>query len=223
MPLPNQQAQPRHLLRDDAYIRVRDLIVDGTLAPGEQLRDQEIADWLGISRTPVREALLRLQQCGLVATQPGRATVVTTLDDRATRHAQSVVAAMHRLAVAEAVPHLTADDIATMRQANARFAIALRSGDVDAALEADDDLHRIPVIASGNEAIAAVIEQFTPLLRRVERLRFASLTGRASVELHERLIDLFQAGDTEGAAEVSEETWHTLRPLLDLTHTHAKD
>lgn len=216
MPLPVGPTHSRALLRDDAFLRLRDLIVDGTLVPGEQLRDQEIAEWLGVSRTPVREALLRLQQCGLVTTRPGRATLVSSLDDRATWHAQSVVAAMHRLAVQEAVPHLTKADVTAMRSANRTFARALREGDVNAALEADDALHAVPVAAAGNAAIASVLDQFTPLLRRVERLRFSSLTGRASVELHERLIDLCAEGDADGAADVAWETWQTLRPLLDL-------
>ena len=215
MPIPTEQVPSRSLLRDDVYVRLRDLIVDGTLAPGEQLRDTEVAEWLGVSRTPVREALLRLQQAGLVAAQPGRATYVTTVDDRATRHAQSVVAAMHRLAVEEAVGQLTADDLHRMRAANRRFAHAIRARDVDAALEADDELHSIPVAASGNTALAAVLEQFTPLLRRAERLRFASLPGRASVALHDRLIDLCAAEDATAAAEVSWQTWQTLAPLLD--------
>jgi DNA-binding GntR family transcriptional regulator len=194
---------------------VRDAIVDGTLSPGEQLRDQELAAWLGVSRTPVREALLRLQQAGLVSSLPGRSTTVTSLDTRAARDAQAVVASMHELAVREAVGQLTADDLGRMRDANSRFEAALRAGDADAALDADDELHGIPVAAAGNAALAAVLDQFTPVLRRVERLRFESLSGRGSVALHARLIDLCEAGERDAAAEVSRETWQTLAPLLD--------
>jgi hypothetical protein len=60
-----------------------------------------------------------------------------------------------------------------------------------------------------------VLEQFTPSLRRLERLRFSSLTGRGSVELHQRLIECCAAGDATGAAAVSFETWQTLEPLLE--------
>ena len=194
---------------------MRDAIVDGTLAPGEQLRDQELAAWLGVSRTPVREALLRLQQAGLVAALPGRSTTVASMDTRAARDAQAVVASMHELAVREAVGQLTAGDLSRMRDANARFEAALRAGDADAALDADDELHGIPVAAAGNAALTAVLDQFTPVLRRVERLRFGSLSGRGSVALHARLIDLCEAGEREAAAEVSHETWQTLAPLLD--------
>ncbi len=70
---------PRALLRDDVHARLRDAIVDGTLAPGEQLRDVELAERLGVSRTPVREALLELARAGLVTATPGRSTVVAPL------------------------------------------------------------------------------------------------------------------------------------------------
>jgi DNA-binding GntR family transcriptional regulator len=216
VPVPaTQDLVSRALLRDDVYRRLRDAIVDGTLAPGEQLRDQELAAWLGVSRTPVREALLRLQQAGLVASLPGRSTTVASLDTRAARDAQAVVAQMHRLAVHDAVGRLTAADLERMRDANDRFRTALEAGDAGAALDADDELHGIPVAAAGNAALAAVLDQFTPVLRRVERLRFGSLSGRGSVGLHARLIDLCEAGDREAAAEVSHETWQTLAPLLD--------
>ena len=216
MPVPSAPLPvSRGLLRDDVYRRLRDAIVDGTLEPGEQLRDQELAAWLGVSRTPVREALLRLQQAGLVASLPGRSTTVATLDSRAARDAQAVVAQLHRLAVHEAVGQLTAGDLGRMRDANERFRAALVAGDADSALEADDELHGIPVAAAGNAALAAVLEQLTPVLRRVERLRFGSLSGRGSVALHARLIDLCEAGDREAAAEVSHQTWQTLAPLLD--------
>ena len=203
MPIPQGQDAPRRsLLRDDVYTRLRDAIVDGTLFPGEQLRDHELAVWLGVSRTPVREALLRLGQAGLVVTAPGRSTSVSTLDARAIGQAQAVVAAMHRLAVQEAVAQLTDRDLEAMREANARFAAAMERGDADAALAADDDFHAVPVAAAANTAVETVLDQFSPALRRLERLRFSSLPGRGSVALHSRLIDLCEAGDAEAAAAV---------------------
>jgi DNA-binding GntR family transcriptional regulator len=110
---------------------------------------------------------------------------------------------------------LTDEDLAAMRKANARFAAAMKRGDADAALAADDDFHAVPVAAAANAAIETVLDQFSPVLRRLERLRFSSLAGRASVALHSRLVDLCEAGDVEAAAAVSHETWQSLKPLLD--------
>jgi DNA-binding GntR family transcriptional regulator len=216
MPVPESRGLvTRSLLREDAYRAIRDAIVDGTLAPGERLNDASLVAWLGVSRTPVREALARLEQAGLVRTKPGRHTIVSPLDVRAVHAARSVTAAMHELAVREAAPNLSAAELDAMRKANDRFVLALRREDADAALAADDAFHDVTVDASANQAIRTVLEQFTPVLRRVERLRFSSLSGRASVAQHARIIDLCASGDAEGAATATRENWQTLAPLLD--------
>ena len=215
MPIPETDATlDRRLLRDDVYRRLRDAIVDGTLAPGEQLRDVELAAWLGVSRTPVREALLRLADAGLVVAQPGRSTTVSSLDMRAIRDARDVVAAMHELAVREAVGSLTKADLKAMRDANRRFRTALEEKDLEAALRADDELHGVLVAVAANRAAIAVLDQYTPVVRRAERLRFSSREGRASLARHEELIRLCAAGDADAAATVAYDTFHSL-PTTD--------
>lgn len=210
MPIPQDAARVgRSLLRDDVYRRLRDAIVDGTFLPGEQLKDGELAEWLGVSRTPVREALLRLGVSGLVVALPGRSTTVSDIDPRAVRDARDVIAALHELAVREMAGRLSVDDLERMREANSRFSDAVASGDVDAALDADEDLHHVPVAALGNRALLAVLDQFDPLVRRAERLRF-SRDGRSSVELHTQLIDLLAAGDAQRAASTAFDIWHSL-------------
>ncbi len=211
MPIP-QHAPPvsRSLLRDQVFTQLRDLIVAGTLAPGEVLRDQELAQRLGVSRTPVREALLRVAEVGLVMARPGSSTVVSTLEVRAVRDARDVVAAMHEVAVREAVGQLTREHLAAMRAANKQFAAAIRAGDTDAALAADDALHQVPVDVAGNRAVQTVLDQYTPVVRRAERLRFSTLTGRGSVARHTELIRLCAAGDAAEAAAVAFDTWHSL-------------
>ncbi len=211
MPIPASTPPiDRRLLRDDVFRRLRDAIVDGTFAPGEQLKDVELAAWLGVSRTPVREALLRLSASGLVESQPGRWTTVRSLDVRAIRDARDVVAAMHELAVRQAVPDLTGADLRAMREANRRFRAAIKAGDVEAALQADDEFHGVPVTVAANRALAAVLDQFMPVVRRAERLRFASIDGRASITRHEELLRLCAAGDADGAAAVAFGTWGSL-------------
>jgi len=211
MPIPGKgNTIDRALLRDEVFTRLRAAIVDGTFAPGEQLKDNDLAAWLGVSRTPVREALLRLGDAGLVIASPGRSTVVASLDLRAARDARDVVAAMHEVAVLEATNSVTRADLTAMRAANKRFRSALSARDVDQALAADDDLHAIPVRVAGNRAVEAVLDQFTPVVRRAERLRFSTLSGRASVGRHDDLIRLLEAGDAEAAAAVAFETFHSL-------------
>src|SRR3954471_18466240 len=144
MPVPALRAAlERDLLRDRAYTTIRDAIVDGTLRPGERLRDQELTEWLGLSRTPVREALGRLEQEGLVEPEPQRFTRVAPLDRRAARDAFPIVAAIHALAAELGVQRLTGADLEGMGAANERFAAALKAAEVDAALASDDAFHAV--------------------------------------------------------------------------------
>ena len=191
-------------------MKLRDAIVDGTLAPGESLRDGELAEWLGVSRTPVREALLRLGESGLVIARPGRSTVVAVVDEDAVRGARDVVAAMHELAARVAVPALAPDQLEVMRAANERFAAAIEKGDADAAVAADDAFHGVLIEGARNPALTAVLDLYTPVLRRAEQLRFLSVDRFSSAERHSRLIDLCAAGDAAGAAELAYQTWHSL-------------
>lgn len=219
MPIPTTSAPVRTaLLRDTVHDRLRDAIVDGTLAPGEVVRDTDLAAWLGVSRTPVREALLRLGETGLVRSAPGRSTVVAEIDLAEVREAHAVVATMHRLAVAEAVSRLTPAHLEAMRKANRRFATAIRDHDADAALAADDAFHAVAVDASGNRALATVLDQFSPVVRRLERLRFASHAAEESVVLHDRLVRACAAGDIDAAAEVAFRTWQNLADLIPHPH-----
>lgn len=211
MPIPSSPARAaRSLLRDDVYRQLRDAIVDGTLAPGESLRDGELAEWLGVSRTPVREALLRLAESGLVVARPGRSTEVAVVEEGPLRGARDVVAAMHELAARVAVPRLSPEQIEAMRAANERFAAAIEAGDADAAVTADDAFHDVLIAAAGNAALSAVLERYTPVLRRAEVLRFLSVDRFSSADRHARLIELCAAGDADGAAELAFQTWHSL-------------
>lgn len=216
MPIPSaSRAQPRELLRDNVYASLRDAIVDGTLAPGERLRDAEIEAWLGVSRTPIREALLRLERAGLVVSLPGRSTTVAPFDAASTVSAQQVAASMHELAARLAVPRLTAAGLRAMEDAHAAFAAAVADADTDAALREDDRFHDALVGASGNAMVAEVLEIATPLLRRVERVKFASFAARDSVAQHAAILDAARAGDAEQAAALSRDNWLSLSFVVD--------
>jgi len=218
MPVPERiDALDRDLLRDRAYHALRDAIVDGTLAPGERLRDAELTRWLGLSRTPVREALARLELDGLVETAPQRFTRVTPLDRRAARDAFPLVAALHALAAELAVPRLTASDFADMLDANDRFSGSLRNNKVEQALAADDDFHAVFVRASANAELPRALDRLMPGIRRLERLRFGSLAGRASVRDHDDIVRLATDGEAAETAAKVRENWLTLGALIDRT------
>lgn len=203
------------LLRDAAYEAIRDAIVRGDIAPGSSVRNAELAERLELSRAPVRDALARLADEGLVETKPQSYTRVTPVVLREARDAAGVVRAMHELAARTAVPLLGGADVAAMRRANVLFVAATRAGDIDAALRADDELHGVLVRVCGNRALAATIERYTPLIRRLERRQFSRARARRSVERHDLLIAACAAGDVEEATRITARIWHTLEELAE--------
>jgi DNA-binding GntR family transcriptional regulator len=211
----------RTLLRDTAYQAIRDAIVRGELPPGATLSNAELAERLGLSRAPIRDALARLADEGLVETKPQSFTRVTPLAPRDAQDAAAVVRAMHELAARTATPDLTDADIAAMRAANERFVAATRSGDIDAAMRADDDFHGVLVRVCGNRAVAATIDRYTPLIRRLERLQFRKASAERSAALHEELIRACEARDPAKAVEVTTRTWHQLEDLAEGTSSAA--
>jgi DNA-binding GntR family transcriptional regulator len=203
----------RRLLRETAYEAIRDAVVRGDLAPGAAVSSAELADELGLSLAPVRDALARLAGEGLIETKPQSYTRVTQVAPREVRDAAAVVRAMHELAAGSTVGLLGSEDLDEMRAANQRFEAAARAGDVDAAMAADDELHGVLVRASGNRALAATIERYTPLIRRLERLQFGQSHARRSVERHDDLIAACAAGDTAEATRLTALIWRSLEDL----------
>ncbi|MEF9903030.1 GntR family transcriptional regulator [Streptomyces sp. P9-A2] len=208
---------PRTLLRDRAHAVIRDAIVAGEIEPGAVVRDAEIAERLGLSRAPVREAFARLVDEGLLESKPQSYTRVTPLIARDVRDAAAVVGAMHELVTRVAVPRLREPDVELMRAANERFDTAVRAGDVDGALRADDELHDVLVRVSGNRAAAATAARYTPLIRRLERQRFGEGGACRSAGLHDRLIEACAAKDPDEAVRVTAEIWRGLEELADVS------
>ena len=208
MPIPTQSpALPRRLLRDEAYDRIASAIILGQFAPGEKLNDQEIAAWLSISRTPVREALARLERAGLVRTVPGRMTVVSDFDSGVTEQAVNVAGVLHAMAVRIAAPLTTEEDVQAMRAANWRLAQALTEDDVAAAVSADDAFHRVAVERAANGMLINALDLVTPLVHRAEHLGLGSLVTGHSVDQHAAILLALQEHDAEAAEAASVADW----------------
>ena len=210
----------RTLLRDTAYEVIRDAIVRADIPPGAVVSNAAVAEQLGLSRAPVRDALARLADEGLVETKPQSYTRVTPLALKEVRDAAEVVRAMHELAARTAVPLLTAGHIEAMREANRQFEAATQADDVDAALEFDDDLHGVLIGVCGNRAVAATVERYTPMIRRLERRQFSSARARRSVRRHDELIAACAAGDAGQAIQVTARIWRSLEDLADDLSAH---
>ena len=204
----------RPTLRDQVYQSLKGAIVMLELEPGQRLNDSELAVRFGVSRTPVREALKRLEDEGLVEAVPGSLTRVKPLNMEEARNAFPVVAALHALAARLAVSKLKEEDRNELQEWNDRLAQALDQQDVARAMEADDGFHEVFLRAAGNREIISALERVVPKIRRLEFARFGSLAGRESVEQHGHIITAAKDGQSQTAAALVEENWLTLGRLL---------
>ncbi|WP_420367076.1 GntR family transcriptional regulator [Curtobacterium sp. L1-20] len=148
MPVPKSQTSqgPRRLLRDVVYEQMLGAIENGTLEAGERLNDDELTSWLGVSRTPVREAIARLESEGLVEMSANRYTRVASLSGTAHDEAAMLSAALHAWAI-EHGAEATAD-----ARKSAAAAASKLSADVDA--------HDVESYRGLQDAVAALIAGF---------------------------------------------------------------
>jgi DNA-binding GntR family transcriptional regulator len=216
MPVPQARgAVSRHLLRDEAYGALCAAIVAGELAPGETLRDEELCGWLGLSRTPVREALARLDDEGLVEVAPQRHTRVAPLRAADARDAFPVLAALHALATELAVPRIERGHLEELRRDNRAFALALAERRAAEAYAADDAFHAVFVALAANAEITRLVARLGPRVRRLELLRDGVPPGRRSLAQHEAIILRAAEGDPVRAASAVRENWLELGGLVE--------
>jgi DNA-binding GntR family transcriptional regulator len=215
MPVPEQRnAVERHLLRDTAYSALCDAIVCGELAPGESLHDQELCAWLGISRTPVRDALARLAEEGLVELSPQRYTKVAPLSAKDAQDMLPVVATVHALATQLAVPRFGRDDVRRLQAESEAYWQALRARDGAGAYAADERFHGVFVDVADNQEVERVLKLLSPRLRRLEHLGTTTLPGRRAVAQHQAIVARASSGDAAGAASATRENWLSLGGML---------
>ena len=203
-------------LREQVYVLLQQAIVAGELEPGQRVRDLDLATRFGVSRTPVREALQRLEDEGLVETLPGALTRIVPLDTQAAREAFPVVAVLHALATRLAIEHLSAQDEAALQSANEHLIAALDRNDVFAAIQADDAFHDVFVKAARNSEIQRALERLMPKVRRLEIAQFSSLAGRSSTLQHQAIIAASAQKQAQQAAELAEQNWLSLGQLIVL-------
>lgn len=208
IPGPHELKPGRSLVRDEVYAKVRGWIVDGTLEPEEKLRDADLAEAMGVSRMPVREALRRLEDEGFVQTAANRWTRVAPLDFDEASDLYPILWSLESLAISLAKERLEADDLRAMHAANARLEQALARGDAVEASKADYDFHRVFVLRSDNPRLMALVEDLKVKLRRLDMAYFKgySVTEQSIAE-HQRILEALEARDYDGAAEWIKTNW----------------
>jgi DNA-binding GntR family transcriptional regulator len=198
MTLARLERRGRDTARHGAYAALRTAIIRGELVPGMRLSENELAAALGVSRTPVREALLRLREDQLVEALPQSGTFVTPISVSAVRDAQFLREAVECAAVRLAAQRATPDDVAGLRAILDRQDEARGEGNHDAWFSLDDDFHRGLCELSGHPIAWAVGQRANGHLDRVRRLSLpvpSYLTEM--VNEHRRVVDAVDVGDPD--------------------------
>lgn len=199
MPIPSS-AQParRTLLRDQIYDQLLQAVVNGDLKPGEPLVDSKLEEWLGASRTPIREAIGRLSNVGLIEVIPQKGTRVAELDLAQFGQIIETLGALDVAVIREATPLLTDQDRAELRKI--RTAIDRNAGPVSKRTEEVFRLFRTFIDRYGNRTTERLLERYMPHLQRALKHLGKDVDTTVGVPNLHALIDAALAGDADGAA-----------------------
>jgi DNA-binding GntR family transcriptional regulator len=218
---------------DEIALVIEDEIVSGAIEPGTVLRQEQLSERFGVSRTPIREALRRVAALGLVSFVPNRGVRVRTLSREELREAFLVRAELESLATELATPRMTADDLRQLDEAELRFsALTLelrakaRSGVDDNALaiewmKANYAFHDVIYAAAGSPYVERVAKgarrTFIGQITWVARAEFDELYARND-EQHRAIREAIAAGSAAGARVLAREhvlsSWRLLEAIL---------
>jgi DNA-binding GntR family transcriptional regulator len=217
MPIPKDYVTPARMsAKEKAFQQLQRWIIDGTLEPGEKLYDIELAEALGISRTPVREALQLLQIRGFIEMHPGKETRVTAIQRDDVLKMYPPLASLQALAAEEAVKNIVPGHIEALKEINMRYEQAIHNGQVFTAMEIDEEFHNLIVEIADNPYIL----DFSSLLQmHLRRLKYVFLkqhtaSNTDSLKEHERVIQALAEGDGEAASAAMKQNW--LRPMREV-------
>jgi DNA-binding GntR family transcriptional regulator len=193
----------RPSLVEDAYRALKTAIRDNVFPAGYQGSEQEIAVRLGMSRTPVHEAIIRLQEEGLVRVLSKRGVMVCPLSPEDMREVYDIVIALEA-AAAELLAGLPKDErrvvVVALEGINAEMEAALRKDDLDAWARADERFHQALVEGCGNRRIARIAQT---VMDQSHRARVLTLRLRAkpmpSAKEHRQIVDAIRRGDASAA------------------------
>lgn len=188
-------------LRDVVFNTLRRAILTGELKPGERLMEIHLANRLGVSRTPIREAIRKLELEGLVTMIPRRGAEVAQITEKSLQDVLEVRRALDALCAELACDRITAEGKASLKRACDHFEEVTRTGDAVAIAEADVELHDIIVQATGNQRLVQLINN---LSEQMYRYRFEYIKDESGhenlISEHRMIYESIMNGDKEKAA-----------------------
>ena len=190
-------------LRDVVFNTLRQAILTGEMEPGERLMEIQLANKLGVSRTPIREAIRKLELEGLVIMIPRKGAEVAHITVKDMRDVLEVRSALEELAATLACKNVTAEHIEELKTANRVFEAAIVSKDVVAIVNADVAFHNIIYSMTDNQRLIQIINNLSEQMYRY-RLEYVKDARSHSILIseHADIINRIASRDEEGAKEV---------------------
>lgn len=197
-------------LRDQIYQLVRRAIVTGRLAPGSPVNEIEIAERLGTSRTPVREAVKRVEDEGLIDVRAQAGTFVTPISRRQVQEAYIIRIALERESVRHAAETISADGVQRLRDIIDLHALSVKRSRFEDAIDHDDAFHRVIAEVNGYSMLWRVVDITKAQMDRCRLLSLPSPgAGETTIEQHSAIVDALEAHDPEAAERAIREHLET--------------
>lgn len=193
-------------LRELVFESLREAIIQGRLHPGERLMEIQLAEELGVSRTPVREAIRKLELEGLVLMIPRKGAYVSQISMKDIADVFEIRRALEGLAARLAAERATEEEIERLERALVRISEVAEAEDLDGAVALDTDFHEELMAASHNPRLSQMVSN---LREQIQRFRLTSLShpGRVklAVEEHAKIVDAIAGRDAELAQNLAHE------------------
>jgi DNA-binding GntR family transcriptional regulator len=209
MPIPdNSKPINRFSMREEVYNTLLSWIMEGELRPGEKILDKDLAEKMGVSRTPVREALRRLEDKQLVESAANRWTRVAEIPIREPEMIYPIIWTLEELAIGQALANLTEEDFQRMEGANQAMGEALAAADPVKASSADAQFHAIFIERSCNHSLINILQDLKIRYRRVEVTYFeGSACASDSFAEHCRILEALRARDLDRLRSLIRLNW----------------
>ncbi len=193
-------------LREIVFEAIREAIINGVLKPGERLMEIQLADEMGVSRTPVREAIRKLELEGFVVMIPRKGAYVAGLSMKDIADVFEIRAALEGLAAGLAAERITEEELEELERLLVRIGECIYSNDLNAVIEQDTEFHDVLFRATRNERLVQIVSN---LREQIQRYRTASLSSpgrmKLALEEHKQIVEALSERNVEKAQRLARE------------------
>lgn len=202
-------------LREVVFEALREAIADRRLRPGERLMEVQLAEEMGVSRTPVREAIRRLELEGFVVMVPRRGAYVANYSLKDIADVFEIRAALEALAAGLAAERITEEEIEELERSLHRLAAHVEASDLEALVEEDTAFHEVLYRASRNQRLVQIVSNLREL---IQSFRTKSLAApgrmRETLEEHQRITEAVVARNVLLARRLAQEHIENAESIL---------